>query len=757
MNSNALDDVLFASNNTPKYGIPLRNFNTFSKSMPSSAKQKSDNETHDDLAGLIQGIPVPNDDELCHGSVDSAQTSESTTPQKPCLRRPLGQGIRCSSAIFEQLDNRPPSSEQSRSEHSQTPQQLNFENNMTIEELASLESPSGGIPNDFIDWSKKNIILGTGRFPIVEAASIDLSGNDFLHQSKRNVKKKDNDDSHFTSYEKENQNLRNALERITDELQRMHQHIGHLNDQIRDQNEENATVREEHESDKAKLVNLTAYMDEMNEEAHRRIQQIEDGTREIEELQKARGKLFEQEKLLNQEVEAWRQKYTTLSEQAAKSKDLKDKKLLDIEAKYQKITAELSNKTEQLKKLEGECKQLRVESKQSITQKEEHWEQLKASLNKKVEALEHENKALLERTKILKQERDVSATQADSKEKVITQKNTEMRNLLNSNKVLEESKQLLIDEVERLKLIVQQSEENTTFRRLETTQNEIALNQTLSHYNEGEATRETERLKGDIEYVSKGKQNLERLLTTFSEREVEFGNIKQNFIDKTIVLNDKIEYYKQHCSTLTAENDSLMAQVNAYKEMTSTLNEKIVQLENKVRMMDQKAAVSSSEALDKTKARRNSVTAPESTRRMSVKELGAEFESAMGEVNFDELKPPANYEENPLKHASFNAGRGGHLKKSKANCRRTKVVEEVGFNVLDMISPEMLSTEETILLMLGVLRRMTESHKLSVQLGRDVEFRELTNVIKKRVALEDMSSYNCNANTMNFKKSGRKH
>ena len=92
-----------------------------------------------------------------------------------------------------------------------------------------------------------------------------------------------------------------------------------------------------------------------------------------------------------------------------------------------------------------------------------------------------------------------------------------------------------------------------------------------------------------------------------------------------------------------------------------------------------------------------------------------------------------------------------HSSHSEAN-------NESNCSVLDMISPEMLSTEDTISLMLEVLKRTTESHKLSVRLGRDMEFKELTNMIRKHVAIEDMNRNDyATTNGLTFRKSGRKH
>ena len=250
MDNHSLNDALFASvTPTVRCNAPQA---SFSKSTPPylfppvSSHNKSDNETHEDLAGMVQGIPVPSDDELCHGSLDSGTTSENTTPQRRRNSRPFNRISRRSSALFEEFNHKALSDGLGRSTHSQNPAQLDFENNMTIEELASMESPGAGHPINIENWSKKNVILGIGNnvFPTVEASSIDLSGNDFLHQSKRNIKPKCEPNKHIIN-EDTSQGSNVILERNIHEMQRMRQHIDYLNSQIRIKNEEVAHIKKQ--------------------------------------------------------------------------------------------------------------------------------------------------------------------------------------------------------------------------------------------------------------------------------------------------------------------------------------------------------------------------------------------------------------------------------------------------------------------------------------------------------------------------------
>ena len=249
-------------------------------------------------------------------------------------------------------------------------------------------------------------------------------------------------------------------------------------------------------------------MSEMSEAVDKTNQQMEDDTREIEELKEFNGRLIEQQQVLNQEIGTWKQKYSLLREDLVKNTDSKDKETLEMKTKYQEATVELNTKTDQLKKIRDEYQALQSKYQTKSLAEKTHWEQVKTSLSEKVRALDQNNKTLTEMMKSLKEEQTALKIEVEKKEKTIAQKDLEMKSSAQANKLLCEDKQDLINEVNGLKVIIQQLEEMISVKKIQSLHVEITLNETSSHYNEGEATRESERLRGDVEFVSKGKQDL---------------------------------------------------------------------------------------------------------------------------------------------------------------------------------------------------------------------------------------------------------
>jgi len=135
---------------------------------------------------------------------------------------------------------------------------------------------------------------------------------------------------------------------------------------------------------------------------------------------------------------------------------------------------------------------------------------------------------------------------------------------------------------------------------------------------------------------------IEKLLSDFSQKETEFENIKQSFINKLYNANEKLAFSEQKYNKLLEENTQLRGQI---------------------------------EALDHQKS----------------PEIGEfEMRSTVHSTS-DEVASP-----------------------------------DYANNILDMISPEMLSSDETIFLVLEMLRRISQSHKLAITLMKSKEFKELT-------------------------------
>ena len=91
------------------------------------------------------------------------------------------------------------------------------------------------------------------------------------------------------------------------------------------------------------------------------------------------------------------------------------------------------------------------------------------------------------------------------------------------------------------------------------------------------------------------------------------------------------------------------------------------------------------------------------------------------------MRPPHEYDQYPLKTIS------GGIDTLKSNQSFAKVSNVFTNNIAEMISPEMLSAEETVNLMVEVLRRANQSQKLATMLGNCEEFKTLTKGIKRYV------------------------
>jgi len=153
------------------------------------------------------------------------------------------------------------------------------------------------------------------------------------------------------------------------------------------------------------------------------------------------------------------------------------------------------------------------------------------------------------------------------------------------------------------------------------------------------------KLNGEAEKENKDNNNVEveKLLSSFSQKETEFENIKQSFINKLMTANEKLAIAEQKCGKLVEENNQLRNQVETH--------------ENDKGEFEMRSTVHSTS---------------------------------------DEPASP-----------------------------------DYANNILEMISPEMLSSDETIFLVLEMLRRISQSNKLAITLMKNREFKDLTQRICK--------------------------
>jgi len=466
--------------------------------------------------------------------------------------------------------------------------------------------------------------------------------------------------------------------------------------------------------------------------------------------------------------------------ESVKKKETQDSKtLLELTSKQKELeklqskVTELEKEVEVLKKEKAELGKIVETSKASLEKteqeakkKEEGFKQLQDTNKKNGQYLKDKDKANLDLFNInkslkenLKSLQDTHATlsaEHEQKVKTLLQKNGEIKKLTQNNKTLEENNQELTNEVMELKIKLQQMESEHSHQSIEalkernpnisnTDNDENAEN--WSPKVDTKSTRASERpQKEKLASEQKSSQNIGKLLQCFTERETEFENIKHSFVDKILGMNEKLALAEQRYQNLAEENQALMTQIGLYENANHLQNEKLKKLEN---VMNQWSSFNEtggvSDAFQKLETRADALSSLRKT------QSGMDDYEFYRNMDLDELRPPSNYEPNPIKTMGRRSMKEDYEMRSTINTYDEKAVTNVfNNNILDMVSPEMLSTEETITLMLEMMRRASQSHKLAVTLGRNYEFKELTNSIRKHCALEEQSEFGYGNETVSF-------
>ena len=179
--------------------------------------------------------------------------------------------------------------------------------------------------------------------------------------------------------------------------------------------------------------------------------------------------------------------------------------------------------------------------------------------------------------------------------------------------------------------------------------------------------------------------------------------------------------------TLGEENHFLSTQLSLQQNVNTSLQEKIKSLQSSVHMLQMTSYTESDvenippEDHIPTFANRGS---------KPYRELREKINEVNRNIDIDELRPPTDYDPHPLK---------GHYNLSmRSPGPSSKAANPFCNNILEMISPEMLSTEETVALMDEVLRRANKSTTLASLLHQSEEFRCFTRSVKPSPKAEDV-------------------
>lgn len=567
------------------------------------------------------------------------------------------------------------------------------------------------------------------------------------------------------------QNLETDRENVREENTTLLEQINRLNEIIERRDVElNKIMNEKHtiESENERLSlgldkekNKEDVLHQLKDTLNTRDRQLNELKEKVENLnielnkEKEKGKklkdventLKDKENELKYVVETAKKKEThdakTSNELALKKKDFE---------KLQNSSSQLEKELEIIKKERNELKQtvenlqkLMDKSEPELRKKDEAIKQLEDKNKKNAQYLKDKDKANVELFKVnkdltenLKTMEETHANlkiEFEKKGKTLAQKMAEIKTLSQTNKTLEESNQELANEVMELKIKLQQFENEVSSKKVKAFKNINLHDESLSHFesqfNEREATRETERPHGESIYDSKSKSDVERLLQSFSEREAQFENIKHNFVEKIMSMNERIVYYEQRCGSLSEENNFLNTQLGLYQNANENLKERIKQLETNIK---QWPSVNDSgyDFMQKLDTKRDTMSSLVKTRGV-MEDFG---DVGYRDTDMDELRPPTGYETGVLK---FTKGNDFDMKSTVGGYDEKVTTNVFANNIMDMISPEMLSTEETVSLMLEVLRRASHSHELAVLLGQNKEFKDLTSTIRKHCVLEEQN------------------
>jgi len=589
--------------------------------------------------------------------------------------------------------------------------------------------------------------------------------------------------------EEEVRNLREENNTLMEQMQRLNESLEKRDLEINRLLSEKLVAQSENERlciglDQGK--NLEDVVNRLNETLNIRDRQlgesklkIEDLTNEIkrekEKYRELKEAEIEKERRLETVSTTLREKENELKYiiESAKKKETQDsKQLLELTSK----TKELEKLQTTIGSLEKEIDILKKEkleltkalesakanlekSEQEGKKKEESLRQLQDTNKKNGQYLKDKdkanldlfniNKSLKENLKTLGETHATLNTENEQKAKILSQKNAEIKKLTQSNKTLEESNQELTNEVMELKIKLQQMEsDHHSHQNIETALKERNLNLNEENWetNETKTTRESVKsarpTAGKTNSGSKNNnQNIEKLLQCFTERESEFENIKHSFVDKLMSMNEKLALSEQRYQTLAEENQALVTQIGLYENANHLQNEKLKKLENVMNQWSSFNDTGVADSLQKMETRADALSSLRKT------QSGLEDYEYYRNMDLDELKPPSNYEPNPMR----TLGRDDYEMRSTFKTYDEKQITNVfNNNILDMVSPEMLSTEDTITLMLEMMRRASQSHKLAVTLGRNYEFKELTNSIRKHCALEEQSEFGYGNETVSF-------
>ena len=537
---------------------------------------------------------------------------------------------------------------------------------------------------------------------------------------------------------------------------------GDLNNQLRGLEREKRVFNDkvtQLESDKqiinSKLDNSSALLKEKQTEINALIDQL----RKKEELEStSTGEISNK----TREIE----KHKTLQNQFEKNLDAikEEKKALkqkfeQAELSFFKVKDEAKQKDEQIKSLEDK--------------NEKNNNYLKEKDKKNIE-LFNINKTLQENIKSFEEANINLKQEIDKKSRAVLAKTNEIKH----TKKIEEKNHNLMSENLELNIKIQKLESEISTLNLQ------VLNKPIFEEKSPSLSSSSQRQDNVEKDNSNGllMDSLTKLLQEFALKEAQFEDLKAGFRERISKLSSQIQLLDNKCSSLEDENNIIKEQYRLKQNSNDILNEKVKTLENALKIINSIGMQSQNESdieiiPDDEQGKFKGTNMFSNTNNSLGGKMNNKFSkyhaipnSNQREIenmaDIDELQPPSSTKDfnlanhfNTLSVGNFNdfQDKIGSIQpnfQTTVNNKNDSPPDNVFMNnILDLISPEMISIEDTVTLMMEVLRRASQSSKLANMLASKDEFSFLTETIKKEREHSEFHE-NCNP-TSRRKKSHR--
>lgn len=472
-----------------------------------------------------------------------------------------------------------------------------------------------------------------------------------------------------------------------------------------------------------------------------------------------------------------------------------NEKLFETEKKSEKLQTELTTKSKELDKMRKEASQKekqfdliqkeKAASKERIEELEERVGKEEALLKEKEQSLKqleikveqndrymkekdkknvdlfNQNKNLQERIKALEEINTTLKTEIEKKTRSLAQKANEIKSMTTKIEGLESKNAEMESLNGELKNGTMRLENEISLLKLNL-ETQLEANNNSGHDHVPERIKSpsksiqqdsTDQVQVQMQQELTMKRNelekthrkFQSFLEQYKKREQEFEVIKEKFLERIVALNEKVSVLERKYTATADENNFLNVQLTLHQKNANILQSKILTLEKTLK----KASISvlEGEGLrceQKVVSEDSMAYQGRSHRIMPVTQRTERTEKIVSDNSYSEpseLKSPEGFRsgENLLQLIETKQ----ILTRLKPEPRKSE--ERPKHN--NIFLPEMLSTEETVDLVVEVLRRASSSAAIAGALKENAGFRLLAKTLKKEVDYDQVSEVSTNSGT----------